>query len=174
MAFYVLWILGVVLCVFAIYYLYKNVVLAKDSFAFQKQFKRLHPGCELLTYNRGWVFFDVFLAFLLFSFGTQAQMLETEWQTQPDRLCFWGIGIFYAARTIHHWISGRVLFYKQGFAWKKQEVPYQTVQEITPYRNGWDIKIKGEVLLVPAKMGQEIQNRMDEWKKHRRMKKKTG
>jgi hypothetical protein len=168
MALIALWILAGVLCIGAVYTVFTAVVLIRDTSDFQKEFQKTHAGSKLMIFNRFWIVLYVILAFIMFSASTTAASIGSDLATEPDRLIFLAIGIFFAGKVIESWAKGRVVFYPQGFVYLKKDIPYTAVQEFKPIGSRIDIVLGKEVVPVSPKLGQEIEKEHALWKENRK------
>lgn len=171
MAFYAIWFLGFALCILAVYFLYKNVVSLQDSMTAQKQFRKLHEGSVLATFDQGWIWIDIILAFVSLSFATQASTLAGSTQFAPETLCFIGIAIFCAGKAVSRWNAGRMVFYRQGIFYKTEEIPYSSIKELPAYGKQYELSGKKEKYMISRRQEQEILKQKEEWRNARRSKK---
>lgn len=175
MAFYSLWILGILICILSIIFLYKQVAALKESFDFQRQFMKMHPGTTKATFDQGWMWLDIVLFFFVLSFASvaMAQPSTASEGFAPEVLCFFGIAIFCASKAIARWKDGRMLFYHQGLVYQNYDIPYATIQSVEPYgANQYELACKKGKFMISKREGDYILSRIDEWKKQKRNKKR--
>lgn len=171
MAYYMLWFLGVLICVLAAIFLFKNVSALNKSITFQKQFKKIHPEAVLGSFDRGWIFLDVILALLVLSMATQASTFNGQDEFAPDSLCFIGIAIFCASKAVEQWNKGRLVFYSQGVIYQTDDILYTSIRSFDPSGGKVELKAKKGVWLITRRQSEAIQEKMVEWRKKRREKK---
>ncbi len=172
MAFYALWILGFALCILAVVFLYKNVVALKDTIDSQRQFRKVHEGSVLATFDQGWMWFDIILGFVALSFSTQASTFAKEGEFAPEILCFIGIAIFCAGKAVSRWNNGRMVFYKQGVFYKNEDIPFTNIKHMEPYGGQFELAGKKAKYMVSRRQADEIKKRRDAWKESRQSKHK--
>ncbi len=171
MAFYSLWILGIAILALSIIFLYKQAVLLKESFRYQQNFMKLHPGTVKATFDQGWLFLDILLAFFVLSFGSQSLLETGENGFAPETLCFLGIAIWLASKAIARWKDGRILFYKQGLVYHTDDIPYSTIRSLEKYGGSqYELTCKKGKFMVSRREGEEIERAIKEWKQAKRRK----
>lgn len=170
MAFYALWFLGFLLCILAVIFLYKNIVALKKSIDAQKAFRKVHEGCVLATFDLGWMWLDIVLAFFALSFATQVSTTSIQ-EYLPETVCFIGIAIFCAGKAVSRWNAGRMVFWKQGIFYKTEDIPYTSIKSLTPYGSQYELAGKKEKYMISKRQAKEIEKRQSEWRESRRKKK---
>lgn len=175
MAFYSLWILGILICILSVILLYKQVAALKTSFDFQRQFMKMHPGTTKATFDQGWMWLDIVLFFFVLSFATSALAKPSTAKEgfAPEVLSFFGIALFCASRAAARWKDGRILIYKQGLVYQNYDIPYSTVQSIEPYGGSqYELASKKGKFMISKREGEYILKRLEEWKKDKHNKKR--
>ena len=76
MAFFTLWALGILLCALSTIVLFKQVAAIKKSFDVQRNFMKMHNGSTKATFDQGWLFLDIVMAFFVLSFSTQSRKFD--------------------------------------------------------------------------------------------------
>ncbi|MDO4663638.1 MAG: hypothetical protein Q4A59_02005 [Erysipelotrichaceae bacterium] len=171
MAFFTLWALGIVLCALSIIVLFKQVAALKKSFDVQRNFMKMHNGSTKATFDQGWLFLDIVLAFFVLSFSTQSQNLTNTDSFPPEYLCFIGIAIFLASKAVQHWHDGRIVFGSQAMVYHDQEIPYSTIQSLEPYGSRLvELSCKKGKYMISKREAQEIESRLEKWRSNRRNK----
>lgn len=172
MAFFAMWALGLLICLLAAIFLYKNVVALKDSIQAQMAFRKVHSDAILASSNMGWVWFDILLAFVAISFATQAGTLNEADTFAPEALCFIGIAIFCAGKAVSRWNEARMVFYKQGLFYKTEDIPFSTIRKMEPYGSQFELEGKKQKYMISKRQASEIEKRLSEWKSNRKNRKK--
>lgn len=168
MAFFALWVLGFLICILAVLFLYKQVASLKKSMDFQKQFMKVHPDAVRASFDQGWMWLDILLAFFVLSFASQSKLFAEGEGFQPEILSFVGIAVFCASKAVAHWNDGRLLFYRQGLVYHDQDIPFSSIRSLTLAGSQYELATKKEKLLLSKKEGQTIEEKMKEWKKNKR------
>ncbi|MBF0579825.1 hypothetical protein IM774_08545 [Erysipelotrichaceae bacterium RD49] len=171
MAFYSLWILGILILALSIIFLYKQAVSLKKSFSYQQNFMKLHPQTVKASFDQGWLFLDILLAFFVLSFGSQSLLGAGENGFSPETLCFLGIAIWLASKAIARWNDGRILFYKQGLVYHTDDIPYSTIRSLEKYGGSqYELTCKKGKFMISRREGEEIERAVKEWKQAKRRK----
>ena len=169
MAFYSLWILGILILALSIVFLYKQAVSLKQSFDHQRNFMKLHPGTVKATFDQGWLFLDIVLAFFVLSFGSQSLMMAGDNGFSPETLCFIGIAVFLGAKAAQRWNDGRLLFYKQGLVYHTDDIPYSTIRSLEKYGGSqYELSAKKGKFMISRREGEEIERCLQKWKQAKR------
>lgn len=173
MAFFTLWALGILLCALSTIVLFKQVAAIKKSFDVQRNFMKMHNGSTKATFDQGWLFLDIVMAFFVLSFSTQSQNLTNTDSFPPEYLCFIGIAIFLASKAVQHWHDGRIIFGTQALVYHDQEIPYSTIHSLEPYGSRLvELSCKKGKYMISKREAQEIESRLEKWKSNRRNKKR--
>lgn len=167
MSYFALWVLGALLFAGALITLFNAVSRMKKIIPFQKQMLKTQKDARLKTYGALWIFIDVFLAFLLFSFGTIAPA-DSELASGASRLCFMSIGIFFAGKTIANWAQGRTITYAQGVVLGDQNILYTAITGIEARSVQGRILTKKEDIAVFVSQAKAIEKAREAWKQTRR------
>lgn len=172
MAFYTLWILGILLCLLSTVVLFKQVIALRKSFDVQRNYMKMHNGSTKATFDQGWLFFDIVLALFVLSFSTQSQNMTGGEGFPPEYLCFIGIAIFLASKAVQHWHDGRIVFGSQEMVYHDEEIPYSTIRTLEPYGSRqFELACKKGKYMVSSRQAQEIDRRLSAWKESRRNRK---
>lgn len=172
MAVYAIWFLGILLCVLAAVFLYKNVVALKATFDAQKAFRKIHSDAVLASSDMGWVWFDVLLCILSVSFSTQATIINGTDVFSPESLCFIGIAVFCAGKAVSRLNGNRMMFYKQGLMYKTEEIPFSSIKSLTPYGGQFELAGKKEKYMISRRQAKVLEQKLTAWKDDRRNRRK--
>lgn len=174
MSFYALWLLGGLILAGALIALYKQITILKDAWKFQKKFVRLNENTDVRTFGSLWIFTDIVLALFLFGFAGFAQNISSEFETWADKLVFFSIGLFFAAKTVQNWNKGRTVFYPQGIVLQSTEVPFASMEACEKDGHSVFLKTrKGNWTLFPEQ-ARFIEGERSRWKEQRRKKAAGG
>lgn len=170
MAIYSLWALGILLCILSAAYLYKCVTHLRTDILFQKHFKKIHPESTLGSFDQGWILLNIVLILFVLSMASQANGTGSQNDFAPDTLCMIGIAIYLAGATVRRWDKSRLIFYRQGIVFEDQEIPYQSIQSLTPTTRHVELKSRKGIWLVSRKQGSAIEEHKAAWQKARKSK----
>ncbi len=168
MAFYTLWVLGVLITAGACIAAWKTGQNLQKTWKFQREAIK-HRGYKLISKNAipvvGWLLAGM----LMLSLASQSSVLEAEAATQPDRLCFFGSALFFLAKSLEAFYKERVVVNDQGFIWTDEEYKYSQIRKVERSGSRIDIILKnGKDFLVSKAVGGVISQGLGEWMERRR------
>lgn len=168
MAFYTLWILGVLITAGAAIAAWKTGQNLQKTWRFQREATKSR-GFKLVSKNVipvvGWLLAGM----LMLSLASQSSVLEAEAATQPDRLCFFGSALFFLAKSLEAFYKDRVCLNDQGFIWTDEEYKYSQIRKIELHGTRADIVLKnGKDFLVSKGVGGVISEGLKQWTDRRR------
>lgn len=167
MAFFSLWILGFLICILSVIYLWKQAVALRKSLAFQKQFAQLHKNVVKQTFNQGWMWLEIVLVFFMLSVASQSDLFAPDEGFAPEILTFLGISIYCASRALAEYTEGQILFYPQGFVWKTSDFPYSSIRSIEESGNRYEISSRKETILISRSQGEAVKEHREAWRKEK-------
>lgn len=168
MAFYTLWVLGVLITAGAALAAWKTGQNLQKTWKFQKAALKDSEN-RLVSKNALPVLGWLFMGMIMLSLASQASVLEAEAATQPDRLCFFGAALFFLAKGLEAFYKDRVVLTPQGFIWTDETWKYQQLKSVDIQGTRADVVLKnGKDFLVSKGVGTAIAQGLEDWKGKRR------